>query len=179
MYKISLLGLALAVLGCGGDSSSGGGADMAMQVVVPHNFDEINSEILQTSCANFSVCHSPAGQSLAGHLDLKTDPYAALFGVLSDNGKAKSEGTLRVKPCDSAHSFLIFKLKLPMNDLVPTPTNPTAGYGHYMPDTNPHLPNEQVQAISDWIDRGALKNEPVTVTGHTCAGSVDMARTHD
>ena len=39
-------------------------------------------------------------------LDLKTDPYTALVGVLSDNAKAKGEGQLRVKPCDSAHSFM-------------------------------------------------------------------------
>ena len=52
------------------------------------------------------------------------------------------------------------------------------GYGNYMPDTNPHLPSEQIQAIADWIDRGALKNEPATVTGKTCTLSSDMA-THD
>lgn len=138
-------------------------------VVVPHNFDQINSEILGPSCAAFSVCHSPEGQSQANHLDLKTDPYGALVGVLSENAKAKSEGMLRVKPCDSADSFMILKLTLPQNQ------DPMTGYGHYMPDTNPHLDPMLIQAISDWIDRGALKNEPATVTGKTCTIGPDMA----
>ncbi|MCU1276902.1 MAG: hypothetical protein JWM53_448 [bacterium] len=140
-------------------------------VVVPHNFDQINTQILGPSCAAFSVCHSPAGQHDAGMLDLKTDPYKALVGMIANNAKAAGEGQLRVKPCDSAHSFLVFKLTLAANQ------DATTGYGHYMPDTNPHLPNEQIQAISDWVDRGALKSEPATVTGKTCAVSTDMATT--
>ncbi|MGZ3440289.1 MAG: hypothetical protein ACXVDD_12280 [Polyangia bacterium] len=140
-------------------------------VVVPHNFDQINTQLLATGCAAFSVCHSAAGAKDAGKMDLQTDPYMALVGVPADNAKAKGEGQLRVKPCDSAHSFLIFKLKLATNE------DPLTGYGHYMPDTNPHLPNEQIQAISDWIDRGALKNEPATVTGKTCQIVADMATT--
>jgi len=141
--------------------------------VVPHNFDQINSEILQPSCAAFSVCHSLDGARDANMLDLSSDPYAALVGVAAVNAKAAGEGRLRVKPCDSANSFLIIKLKLPMNEDLNT------GYGDYMPDTNPHLPPAQIQAISDWIDRGALKSESATVTGSTCMLSTDMAGTHD
>jgi hypothetical protein len=142
-------------------------------VVVPHNFDQINSEIIQPSCAKFSVCHSTAGASQAGHLDLSVDPYAALVGVLSDNAKAKGQGLLRVKPCDSANSFIIIKLKLAVNEDTNT------GYGHYMPDTNPHLDPAVIQAIADWIDRGALRNEPATVTGKSCTLGPDMAAAHD
>ena len=138
---------------------------MAVVVVVPHNFDQINTHILGPSCAAFSVCHSPDGARDANMLDLKTDPYAALVGVLSQNAKAMGEGKLRVKPCDSANSFLTIKLKLAANQDSKT------GYGDYMPDTNPHLPNEQIQAITDWIDRGALKTESATVTGKTCLGT--------
>jgi hypothetical protein len=168
--SLSLSGLlAFAVAGCG-DTTDNTPADMTA-VVVPHNFDQINTQIFQPGCANFSVCHN-AKVASQGNLDLKADPYAALVGVLADNAKAKGEGKLRVKPCDSANSFLIIKLKLPMNE------DTTTGYGHYMPDTNPHLPAEQIQAISDWIDRGALKSEPATVTGKTCTLSTDMA-THD
>lgn len=157
-------------MGCG-DTTTNTPADMSA-VVVPHNFDQINTEILQKSCANFSVCHSTAGQSMAGHLDLSQDPYNALVGKLADNAKAKGEGKLRVKPCDSTNSFLAIKLQLPTNE------DPMTGYGHYMPDTNPHLPSEQIQAIKDWIDRGALQNEPATVTGKTCTLGGDMAA-HD
>jgi hypothetical protein len=156
----------------------GGGQDMNA-VVVPHNFDQINTQILGPSCAAFSVCHSVAGASMAGNLDLKTDPYSALVNKLSDNLKAKGEGKLRVKPCDSANSFLAIKISLAMNEPIPTTQNPTAGYGHYMPDSNPHLPMEQVQAIKDWIDRGALKDEPATVTGHTCTVTPGDMAAHD
>ena len=166
MWKPAALAFALLALGCGDDSSSSP-ADMSVMVQIPHNFDQINTEILKGSCASFSVCHSKAGASSAGHLDLETDPYAALVGVASNNAKAAGEGLLRVKPCDSAHSFLITKLTLAQNQ------DPNTGYGHYMPDTNPHLPDAQIQAIKDWIDRGAIKNEPSTVTGNKCT-STDM-----
>jgi len=172
MWKIAALSLSLSVFAVGcDDTTSNTSADMSGTVQVPHNFDQINSEILGPSCAAFSVCHSPEGARDANMLDLKTDPYAALVGVASQNMKAMSEGKLRVKPCDSANSFLIVKLQLPQNQ------DPTTGYGDYMPDTNPHLPSEQIKAIADWIDRGALKSEPATVTGNTCMAG-DMA-THD
>jgi hypothetical protein len=167
MWKTVPLVLALLALGCGDDAATPP-ADMAVVVQVPHNFDQINSIILSQSCASFSVCHSKAGAKSAGHLDLETDPYTALVGVAADNAKAKSEGLMRVAPCDSAHSFLLTKLKLTKDQ------DPTTGYGHHMPDTNPSLPDAQIQAIADWIDRGAIKNEPATVTGNQCAASADM-----
>lgn len=170
MSRFALLATALAALGCG--DTSGGGNDMAMPIQIPHNFDQINSEILQGSCAAFSVCHSPAGMNMAGHLNLKDDPYGAIVGKLSDNALAKSEGKLRVKPCDPTSSFFMIKLKLTSDG------DPKTTYGHHMPDTNPDLPAEQLSAISDWIARGALKTESPTVTGRTCLISSDMA-THD
>jgi hypothetical protein len=171
MWKIAGLSLLLCAFGCD-DTTSNTGVDMSGNVQVPHNFDQINTQILAT-CAAFSVCHSPEGSRDANMLDLKTDPYNALVGVASVNKKAMGEGKLRVKPCDSANSFLIVKLQLPMNESTDT------GYGDYMPDTNPHLPSEQIQAIKDWIDRGAVKNEPATVTGKTCTLGPDMAVGHD
>ncbi|MCU1279397.1 MAG: hypothetical protein JWM53_2943, partial [bacterium] len=106
-------------------------------VVVPHNFDQINSEILGPSCAAFSVCHSGQGQHDANMLNLAAtnldgtpnDPYVALVNAAAQNMKAHGEGQLRVKPCDSAHSFTLFKLTLATNE------DPLTGYGHYMPDT--------------------------------------------
>ena len=180
MLKIAgPLFLACFALGCG-DTTSNTPADMTA-VVVPHNWDEINAQIIQGGCAAFSVCHRSDGARDANMLNLDNmdvdgkinDPYAALVGADAVNKKAKAEGKLRVKPCDSANSFLIIKLKLPTNE------DTTTGYGHYMPDTNPHLPNEQIQAIADWIDRGALKNEPATVTGKTCTIVNDLGSSHD
>ena len=58
-------------------------------------------------------------------------------------------------------------------------TDPQTDYGHYMPDTNPHLPMEQIQAIKDWIDRGALKSEPATVSGNKCTLTAGDMAVHD
>ena len=169
----------VAPAGCD-DTTSNTPADMSA-VAVPHNFDQVNSMVLQTGCAAFSVCHSADGAHNANDLNLSSknqdgtanDPYAALVGVAAVNPVAAGEGKLRVKPCDSANSFLIIKLKLPMNE------DPNTGYGHYMPDTNPHLDPAVIQAIADWIDRGALRNEPATVTGKSCTLGPDMAAAHD
>jgi hypothetical protein len=156
-----VLVLALAA-GCPNDPGPDSN-DMATQVLVPTNFTSINTEIFKISCANFSVCHSAAGASNAGNLDLQTDPYAALVGVTADNAKAKGEGKLRVDPCHPDNSFLLTKLRL-MTD-----TDPKVGYGSHMPGGgNPNLPSAQIQAISDWISRGALKSEPSSVSGATC-----------
>ena len=176
MWKIAAtLGLsfsfAIGAAGCG-DTTSNTPPDMTA-VVVPHNFDQINTQILGPSCAAFSVCHNAGAGTSANFLDLKTDPYKALVGALSVNAMAKGQGMLRVKPCDSHNSFMILKLTLPQNQ------DPMTGYGHYMPDTNPHLDPAIIQAISDWIDRGALKSEPATVTGKTCTLVADMARAVD
>jgi hypothetical protein len=152
-------------------------------VVVPHNFDQIYSEILAPSCAGFSVCHSAAGApTLANKLNLAmmnldntpNDPYLALVGAMSVNTQALAEGKLRVKPCDSTNSFLTIKLTLPL-----TATDPMVGYGEYMPQGSGHLPDTQIQAIKDWIDRGALRTESATVTGKTCQLVADMAAAHD
>lgn len=170
----------VAAAGCG-DTTSNTPADMSA-VSVPHNFDQIYSQVMQTGCAAFSVCHSAeASPTSVNDLNLAmkksdgtaNDPYAQLVGVPAVNAKAMGEGKLRVKPCDSANSFLIIKLKLPTNE------DPMTGYGAYMPDTNPHLDPAVIQAIADWIDRGALRNEPATVTGNKCTIGADMAAAHD
>jgi hypothetical protein len=179
MWKLAaILGLPLSLLvaGCG-DTTTSAPADMTASAPVPHNFDQINAQILTPGCAGFSVCHSPEGARDANMLNLgaknldgtPNDPYVALVGVAAVNAKAHGEGKLRVKPCDSANSFLTIKLELPANE------DPVTGYGHYMPDTNPHLPAGQIQAIKDWIDRGALRDEPATVSGKTCTLGADMA----
>ncbi|HEX8950999.1 MAG TPA: hypothetical protein VF945_04100 [Polyangia bacterium] len=151
-------------------------------VTVPHNYDQIYAQVLGPGCSTFSVCHSAeASPTSVNNLNLAmkkpdgtpNDPYAALVGVPAVNPIAMGEGRLRVKPCDSANSFLIIKLKLPTNQDLKT------GYGAWMPATNPHLDPAIIQAIADWIDRGALRSEPATVTGKTCTIGPDMAAAHD
>lgn len=141
---------------------------MSAATVVPTNFDSINSEVFQFSCS-FSTCHTKSNARDAGNLNLQNDPatgpvaIAQLVGQLSDNPRAKSEGKLRVKPCDADNSFLITKLTLSGD----TPNDATH-YGARMPDSSPPLDAAVIQAIKDWINRGALANEPATVSGSTC-----------
>ena len=174
-----LLALAVAVVPACDDTGSGVPEDMS--TAVPHNFDQINTLILQPLCANFSVCHSPDGQKDAGHLNLLAnmpagnDPYEQLFLKLSDNDVAKAEGKYRVKPCDPDNSFLWIKLNLPLSQDKNADLKGT--YGASMPRDNPHLPPEQLQAIRDWISRGAHRNEAADVTGDTC--TVEDASTQD
>jgi len=134
-----------------------------MSIVTLHNFDQINTFVLQPLCSNFSVCHSTQGQRDAGHLDLSKDPYKALINVLADNKMAGGEGKLRVQPCNPDSSFLMIKLTLPE-----TQKDSNVGYGASMPKDNTHLPMEQIQAIHDWIARGAREHEAADVTGTTC-----------
>jgi hypothetical protein len=126
--------LALGVLGCGGSPTP------------PTTFTEINAQILKPSCAAFSSCHSAAGAKQAGNLDLSADPYTALVGAMCDNNKAKAEARLRVKPSDSANSFLYMKLVL---------TGSKTGYGDPMPQSNLPLDAYLIEGVKTWIDKGA------------------------
>ena len=150
-----LLGAALAA-GCAGvDGSS---ADGPSNLAVARNFDQINSQVLQKNCT-FSVCHAGAERA-AGSLDLTADPYGALVSVASVNEQAASDGLERVKPCDPGKSFLLVKL-----ELAPPGPDGIGVYGENMPKNNPSLPPEQIQAIADWIARGAKRDEPADVMG--------------
>jgi hypothetical protein len=154
----------------------GGGSAGDMAIPVPHNFARINKEILQPLCANFSACHSLAGASNAGKLNLdenSVDPYAQLVGAASTNAQALAEGKPRVKPCDPDNSLVWIKLNLPLS------SPPDMGYGESMPKGNPHLPDDILAAIHDWIARGAIFDEPLDVEGSQCPpdGGTDAA--HD
>lgn len=155
--------LLLVVLAAGACDDGGMNVVQDLSILVPHNFDQINQFVLGPSCAGFSVCHSTQGARDAGHLDLSQKPYDVLIDVLSDNKMANGQGILRVKPCDPDNSFLVNKLELPV-----TQTDSNTGYGASMPKDNPHLDPSQLQAIRDWISRGAREHEAADVTGNTC-----------
>jgi hypothetical protein len=154
---LALIGLAMAA-GCGGNDS---GADMTSNAQVARNFDQINSQVLQKNCT-FSVCHA-GGVRAAGALDLTGDAYTALVNVAAVNGQASQEQLDRVKPCDADKSFLMIKLRL-----APPGSGGIGPYGENMPKNNPSLPPEQLQAISDWIARGAHRDESPDVMGSAC-----------
>lgn len=178
MMKILSLSLALTLLGCGGSSGNhddgGSGDDMTVTVPAPTNFASINTQVLQPSCT-FSTCHSPEGARTSDMLNLKDDgtsaagsiAFAALVNQPAVNAKAAATGLTLVKPCDANDSFLVTKLTL-AHDL-----NVVNDYGARMPSGNAALPAAQIQAIEDWINRGALQDEPATVKGATCTVSAD------
>jgi hypothetical protein len=140
--------------------------DMSMQLVEPHNFAQITAAVWPptvSSCV-FASCHSRAGASQAGKLDLETDPYTALVNAPASNKQAVTEGKVRVKPCDPDNSLLWIKLNLPLSA-----TSADQGYGEYMPQSaGAHIPQAYLDGIHDWIARGAHKDEPADVTGTTC-----------
>lgn len=189
------LGAALAsgvLLYACGDDTSDPMPDLAkvqdMAVPVPHNFEQINDLVMVASCTSFSTCHSTAGKTLAGGLNLcasadpvgtvpaicdpsskLSDAWTALHNKPAANDKAKAEGLVLVKPCDPDHSFLIKKLELPVTDI-----DGKVGYGAHMPrGATTAFPPEQLKAIRDWISRGAHLDEPANVTGTTCTLDAD------
>lgn len=154
----------LVVGGCGGSGEGGvgGGAPDLAPVAVPHNFAQIQAQVIQPGC-EFSVCHSTHYADSAGKLDLSRDPWAALVGQPPDNAVAKQQSMMRVAPCAPERSFLFIKLTLPASQ-----TDSTVGLGSHMPAGNPPLAPAEVQGIHDWIARGAHRDEPDDVTGTTC-----------
>jgi hypothetical protein len=162
--------LALALIGCGDNNDPGNQPDMSaasdMATPIPTNFDSIYSQVLGPSCGAFSVCHTVSNKRDAANLALNkapgNDPYAQLVGVAADNARAKGEGLLRVKPCDADHSFLVMKLELARD------FDDKTDYGYRMPASNPPLDPAVIKAIRDWINRGALRDEPAGVKGSQC-----------
>jgi hypothetical protein len=151
----------MLVAGCGAGDAPGDQPDLAPVPV--HNFAQINSTILQPSCT-FSVCHSTRGSHDADKLDLTQDPFGSLVKAPAQNKMAVSQGLLRVKPCDLDNSFLVTKLTMSADN-----NDSDTGFGAHMPLKNPSLPDYQIQAIKDWVARGALHDEPDDVTGSTCS----------
>src|SRR5436190_14461568 len=68
--------------GCGGDSEACTGTT---------TFAAVKADVLSVSCSISTVCHDPTGQSNAGKLDLKTDPYAALVNAPTFLDTAKAD----------------------------------------------------------------------------------------
>lgn len=125
--------------------------------VGPSTFAEINAKVFQPSCAFSDSCHDATGSTtVADYLDLRDDPYDALVGAPARDNKAAADGLLRVKPGDSANSFLYWKL---------TPTTPDgpcaiakSEYGVCMPNGLPPLHSDVIAGIKAWIDAGAQRN---------------------
>ena len=141
--------LLIAVLLCGCGTPTG-----------PSTYAALNTQVFGPYCGLSDSCHTSAGARASAMLDLKTDAYTALVGVAAANPKAAAEGRLRVKPNDSANSFLYMKLTIaPMNGICPTDTfDKIVGYGSCMPLTSNPLDSGTLAGIKLWIDSGAKNN---------------------
>lgn len=99
---------------------------------------DIQSKVFTLSCA-VSGCHTGP----AAPLGLRLDADSA-FGLLVNQPSQQQPDLLRIKPGDSANSYLLQKLE------------GTAASGLQMPRNRSPLPVETIQAVRDWIDNGAL-----------------------
>jgi hypothetical protein len=142
-------------------------ADLSLEDLtpgVPRDFDEMVAYIIHPVCAA-GLCHSASSRS--GKMNLETDPYSALVGVVPANTVAAGRGLLRVTPCDPEASFLYIKLTLYQRS-----SSERTGLGANMPYERDPLPETQLSAIRDWIARGAPRVEAVD-GGTRCPGAPD------
>jgi uncharacterized protein (TIGR03118 family) len=91
-----------------------------------------------------SVCHTGAGSSLPGSMNLTAGhAFASLVGVAS----VEQPSVLRVKPGDPANSYIIRKLE------------GAAGItGQRMPLGGPYLDQATIDQVQAWISAGAQNN---------------------
>jgi hypothetical protein len=103
----------------------------------------IEARVFAPSCT-FSSCHSADGH--AGDLVLEAGKARAqLVGHAAAQEAAAREGLLRVVAGQPEQSFLLVKLR------AGTPER----YGRHMPDTGGQLDADVLDAIAEWIRRGA------------------------
>jgi hypothetical protein len=147
--RLSLLvGLGVAVVGCG-DSESGGGCPNGQVECDGVCIDEIEptlrsiqAEVFSISCSTASTCHDANGPEQG--LDLSS--LAASEASLIDVDSTQVPTKVRVAPGDSSASYLMNKL---LGVDIPLGTT-------RMPQLDPDgLCAPKIDAIEQWIDDGA------------------------
>src|SRR5688572_11200977 len=171
MRPLALLTLWLAA--CGGGSAT----DAAPTIDAPpspscleadnhSDFDWINTEIFNKSCANFTSCHQ--GNNPAGGLNMTTSrAYMELVNVPSD----WFGDWMRVAPCSLEDSYLMVKMRCHSETDqfgMQCQDGPLDG-GSLMPPNSRPLCRQKLEAIERWILLGA----PETGTANTCGTGPD------
>ena len=150
------------------------GSDMTGSAPAPTNFAEINKQILQPSCV-FSVCHDADGRAHVEHAQPRRRLDGRGQGRL--RGARRSAGGEREGERGRALARQAVRRDQQLLDhqvhAAGRARFPDADYGARMPSGSAALPADQVQAIEDWINRGALFDEPATVSGSTCTVPAD------
>lgn len=106
----------------------------------------IQVQIFEKGC-NYSQCHA-AGQSEEALELAAGKSYGELVNKLSYNVAARSEGRILVVPGKPEESFLVTKLRGPLD----------AKYGAVMPRGGTGARQNEYDAIVEWIRRGALND---------------------
>ena len=128
------LGLCLAAYGCTTRTRQ-------PDAVVEPTLSSIQQQIFNGSCTAPS-CH---GSGMKGGLSLiDGKSYAQLIGVRSAFDKKGTSPSLRVKPGSPDSSFLFTKI-----------TAPDTSQGELMPKGFDKLTQNQIEAIRQWIVKGA------------------------
>jgi hypothetical protein len=112
---------------------------------VEPTFSSIQDNVFTPSCT-LSTCHDSGA---AGNLDLREgQAYASIVGVNPDEADAASDGYKIVDPGNAENSYLYLQLVESLNP----------EYSNLMPKNGAALPQDQIDAIKDWIDDGAEDN---------------------
>ena len=139
----SCLALGVVTLACGAEAGS------EDDVVVEPTLNSIQNEVFEVSC-NFEGCHATSAEGSAGNLTLESNTaYAQLVGVEASQGEAAAMGLVRVVPGSADESFLVIKLEGEFEDSLGDP----------MPQFSSSLEQSQIDAIREWIDKGAPETE--------------------
>lgn len=145
MKKYFLLFLFLNIAACGGSSSgSDAGDDADSGEALSATLSSIQENIFTPTCAT-SGCHSAT--SASGGLSLAA---GEAFDGLVDTPSSQLLEMNRVEPGDPDNSYLVHKI---------SGTQATVGgSGTTMPQDGLALSAEEIQAITAWIEAGALDN---------------------
>jgi len=151
-FSILLL-LGLAFAGCGGSNTSTSMPAAPTPTPTPTattnaTFSNIQHDIFETSdpsgraaCTN---CHTSAGRSPAGGLDLS---HAAAYDQLVNIPSRAAPASMRVIPGNANGSYLVHTIE-GTPDIV----------GKRMPLNGPYLSDAQIAIIKQWIANGAARN---------------------
>ena len=146
-----LFSLCLLLVACGGeepakDPTPPPEPSPPVRPAIEPKLSVIQVQIFEKGC-NYSQCHA-AGQSEEGLELAASKAYGELINKLSYNAAARSEGRLLVVPGKPEESFLVTKLRGPLD----------AKYGAVMPRGTEGAKQNEYNAIVEWIRRGALND---------------------
>lgn len=103
---------------------------------------QLQSSVFAPRC---SACHTGGGAALPASMDLTS--AAATFAALVNVASVEQPALLRVKPGDSANSYVVHKIE------------GAAGIsGSRMPLGGPFLDQATIDQVRSWIDAGAANN---------------------